>query len=126
MSTGFAFLCFVGEIKSKTSLTFTSPTVSVKSRDPPVIECPASLGDLPTVSTTCMVNPLKRGLVISRGPWPRSSFRFCYLEDSTVLSERQTDAESDEVELSKVRYVPLSMRSPWALSRTSRRMAAFD
>ena len=30
-------------------------------------------------------NPVKCGLVMSPDQWPRSSFRFYYLEDSSVL-----------------------------------------
>ena len=31
-------------------------------------------------------NPVKRGLVAQPGDWPWSSWRFYYLEDSSVLS----------------------------------------
>ena len=41
-----------------------------------------------------------------------------------VLPERQTDAEGNEVELSKVRVCSLEYAVAMALSRTSRRMAA--
>ena len=31
-------------------------------------------------------NPVKRGLVAQSGDWPWSSWRFCYLEDTSILA----------------------------------------
>ena len=31
-------------------------------------------------------NPVKRGLVAQPGDWPWSSWRYCYLDDSSVLA----------------------------------------